>query len=335
MLDSSELENLVARSNFSFIFKRSFFTRSLSKVDSSTLKRVFFTTSLSKVGSSTFKRVFFTISPSKVRSSTLKRVFFTVSPSKVRSSTFKRGFSNTSVRKIINTVGNLDLIGNTPIITASANTLWDVGFGVLTLVTMVGIEIGIHGTDILNAEFSDAVLDIFDCEVPEGQQADLEALYPDDGEWPSTPNIVDNLNTTPGAVDVLPNILRAQMDQMDSYVRHYLVPMLEDAAIQIRSGNFNLDPNSREYRALMQLLRNLDHHEGNLRGLAERIQEVINRIEPGSVLWENHPELHSNFRGLHAVAVAAVVELNNIRSRSILFGRDIRENLAQLNRSRR
>jgi hypothetical protein len=47
---------------------------------------------------------------------------------------------------------------------------------------MVGIEIGIHGTDILNAEFSDAVLDIFDCEVPEGQQADLEALYPDDGE---------------------------------------------------------------------------------------------------------------------------------------------------------
>jgi hypothetical protein len=106
MIDSSELENLVARSNFSFIFKRSFFTRSLSKVDSSTLKRVFFTTSLSKVGSSTFKRVFFTISPSKVRSSTLKR-----------------GFSNTSVRKIINTVGNLDLIGNTPIITASANTL--------------------------------------------------------------------------------------------------------------------------------------------------------------------------------------------------------------------
>jgi len=40
----------------------------------------------------------------------------------VSSSTFKRGFSSTKVRHVINTLGNFDLIVNTPIITASVGT---------------------------------------------------------------------------------------------------------------------------------------------------------------------------------------------------------------------
>lgn len=253
----------------------------------------------------------------------------------VSSSTFKRGFSSTKVRQVINTVGNLDLIVNTPIITASLNTAWDVWLGILTIVAMVSVEIAIHSSDILNAQFSDALPDIFDTVVAPDQQADLELHYPDDGEWPSTPNLVDNLNTTPARVDALSTSIRTQIHHLTRYITSFIEPLLENAAVQIRSGNFNLDPNSYEHRSLLQLLRHLDYHEENMRLFARRLQDVINRMEPGSQLWENHPELHWNFRGLHGVAVAGVVELNNIRSRSILLGREIRENLAQHNRSRR
>ena len=54
--------------------------------------------------------------------------------------------------------------------------------GILTIVAMVSVEIAIHSSDILNAQFSDAVPDIFDTVVAPDQQADLELHYPDDGE---------------------------------------------------------------------------------------------------------------------------------------------------------
>ena len=144
----------------------------------------------------------------------------------VSSSTFKRGFSSTKVRQVINTVGNLDLIVNTPIITASLNTAWDVWLGILTIVAMVSVEIAIHSSDILNAQFSDAVPDIFDTVVAPDQQADLELLYPDDGEWPSTPNLVDNLNTTPARVDALSTSIRTQIHHLTRYIKSFIEPLL-------------------------------------------------------------------------------------------------------------
>lgn len=250
----------------------------------------------------------------------------------VSSSTFKRGFSNTKVKQVIDTGGNVELIVNTPIISAFANTGWGVWLGILTLTAMVSLEVAVAGSDILNAVFVDAIPDLFDVEIPLDEQADVERYYPDDGDWPSTPNVVDNLNTSPSLVNTLSTTIRTQTYHLSGYIRSYIEPLLENAAVQIRSGNFNLDPNSYEHRALLQLLRNLDYHEENLRLFVIRLQDIINRIEPGSLLWENHPELHLNFRGLHGVAVAGVVELNNLRSRSILFGEEVRGNLAQQNR---
>ena len=226
----------------------------------------------------------------------------------------------------------MDLVVNTPIITAFAHTGWDVWWGILSIAAMVSLEIAIVMTNILDAEFADSVPDIFDAYIPEDQQADLERRYPDDGDWPSTPNLVDNLNTTPALVDNLTTTVRNQLHHLTSYIRGYIEPLLENAAVQIRSGNFNLDPNSYEHRALLQLHRNMVYQEENMRLFARRLLDVINRMEPGSQLWENHPELHWNFRGLHSVALAGVVELNNLISRSILFREEIRGNLAQLNR---
>lgn len=227
--------------------------------------------------------------------------------------------------------GNPELISSTPIILASTSTAPYVGFGVMLIVAMVSIDIGINNADILNAVFFDAVPDLFDNDIPQHLQEGLEALYDDDVEWPSTPDIADNLSTTPGQVDTLINTISHQLNNyLVNYFRVYTEPLLENAAIQIRSGNFNLDPNSYEYRALEQLSRNLVHHEENFHYLAGRLQDVINRIEPGSQLWENHPELHSNFRGLNGIAGYWVVELNNLRWRSRRFRWQIRDKVAQL-----
>lgn len=158
--------------------------------------------------------------------------------------------------------------------------------------------------------------------------ANLDRAYADDDsiEWPSTPNMLDNLSTTPDRIDILANTISAQLnDYLLDYFREFTEPILNDAALQLRSGNFNLDPNSFEYIAIEQLYGNLDYHEENFSFIVRRLQNIINSIQPGSILWENHPELHANFQELCYIARNGVVELNDLISRSRQFRREIRE----------
>lgn len=155
----------------------------------------------------------------------------------------------------------------------------------------------------------------------------MDAAYADDIEWPLTPDMLDNLSTTPDRIDTLANTISYQLDNyLMSYYREFTEPILDDAALQLRSGNFNLDQNSFEYIAIERLYGNLGYHEENFRFLARRLQNIINSIEPGSILWENHPELHSNFQGVCDIARNGVVELNDLISGSRQFRREIREN---------
>jgi hypothetical protein len=47
---------------------------------------------------------------------------------------------------------------------------------------MVSLDVAVVGSDILNAVFVDSIPDLFDVEIPLDQQADVERLYPDDGD---------------------------------------------------------------------------------------------------------------------------------------------------------
>ncbi len=250
--------------------------------------------------------------------------FSTTSPIKVRSSTFKRGFSTTSPRKMIDTVGNPEVVVITPLMVAAAATVWSVGSGIVLLIVGVAIDIATNSSDILNVEFSPSMLDPFDHDIPEGLMGDMDRAYADDAEeWPSTPDMLDNLSTTPDRIDTLANTISSQLDNYLRYYREFTEPLLNDGALQLRSGNFNLDPNSPEYIAIQRLYSNVGYPEENLRSIVRRLEIIIDRTRGGSILWENHPELHANFHELCYIARTGVAELNDLISRSIQFRTEI------------
>jgi hypothetical protein len=96
--------------------------------------------------------------------------------------------------------------------------------------------------------------------------------------------MLDNLSTTPDRIDTLANTISHQLDYYLGYYRQFTEPLLNDGALQLRSGNFNLDPNSIEYIAIERLYGNLDYHEENLRFIVRRLQNIIDSIRAGSIL---------------------------------------------------
>jgi hypothetical protein len=263
--------------------------------------------------------------------------FSTTSPRKVSSSTFKRGFSTTSPRKMLDvgTIANPEVIVNTPLVIAAAITGWNVGCGVVLLALSVAMNIATDSADILNVEYFPSMPDPFDHDIPEHLLEEMDRAYADDAdEWPSTPDMLDNLSTTPDRIDTLANTISHQLDYYLGYYRQFTEPLLNDGALQLRSGNFNLDPNSIEYIAIERLYGNLDYHEENLRFIVRRLQNIIDSIRAGSILWENHPELHANFHELCYIARTGVTELNDLISRSRQFRREIRDQLPVIRRRR-
>jgi hypothetical protein len=146
--------------------------------------------------------------------------------------------------------------------------------------------------------------------------------------------MLDNLSTTPDRIYTLANTISHQLDNFLGYYRQFTEPLLNDGALQLRSGNFNLDPNSIEYIAIERLFGNLDYHEENLRFIVRRLQNIIDRTQAGSILFENHPELRASFHELCYIARTAVTELSDLISRSRQFRREIRDQLPVIRRRR-
>lgn len=96
---------------------------------------------------------------------------------------------------------------------------------------------------------------------------------------------MDDLHATPEQIDIISDEITVQFDDyLFRYFREFTEPTLDNAAIQIRSGNFNLDPDSVEYRALHQLTSDMRYHENTFRYLVSRLRDVRERIEEGSQL---------------------------------------------------
>jgi len=169
---------------------------------------------------------------------------------------------------------------NTPLTTAVAFTGLSGVLQIIALVSLAAIQIAIDSSDVLNAELIEATFmpDVFDDELAPDVEAYINDMY-DDDDWPMaiTPDIIDNLSTTPDLVDNLANTIADQFHDYLNPTFRDLIPLLDNVASQLRSGNFNL--NSYEYRATQQLLANMTVYQDNLYDISTILRNVMRPTE--------------------------------------------------------